>query len=195
MATRANTKQPRQATRSKSSNPARSAAAISFELLAPYNEKVALLGSWNDWQPTPLNRDEHGVWQAEVPLADGDYEYKFQVVSKSYFAVGEILTVADPKALEHTLDNHENSIVRVRNGQRLTVTHAWQHDEQPLPSNEQLIIYELHVGDFRGGPGDERQERGTFAGVIAKLDYLADLGINAIELMPVNEFPGHHNWG
>ena len=50
-----------------------------------------------------------------------------------------------------------------------------------------LIIYELHTGTF--------SPEGTFNGLISKLDYLAGLGINAIELMPVAQFPGTRNWG
>lgn len=51
----------------------------------------------------------------------------------------------------------------------------------------ELIIYELHVGTF--------SERGSFAGVIDRLPYLRDLGVTAIELMPVAQFPGARNWG
>ncbi|KAJ3295632.1 hypothetical protein HK104_002437, partial [Borealophlyctis nickersoniae] len=49
------------------------------------------------------------------------------------------------------------------------------------------VIYELHVGTFT--------EKGTFEGVIEKLDYLVELGIDAIELLPCNSFPGQWNWG
>jgi maltooligosyltrehalose trehalohydrolase len=49
------------------------------------------------------------------------------------------------------------------------------------------IFYELHIGTFT--------PEGTFAGAIAKLDHLKDLGITAVELMPVGEFPGARNWG
>ena len=52
---------------------------------------------------------------------------------------------------------------------------------------EEAIIYELHVGTFT--------PEGTFAGVQQKLDYLVDLGVTAIELMPVADFPGARNWG
>ena len=52
---------------------------------------------------------------------------------------------------------------------------------------EDLIIYELHVGTFT--------PEGTFDAIIPRLSALADLGINAIELMPVSEFPGRRNWG
>jgi malto-oligosyltrehalose trehalohydrolase len=52
---------------------------------------------------------------------------------------------------------------------------------------DEAVIYELHVGTF--------SPEGTFAGVEAKLDYLAGLGVTAIELMPLASFPGERNWG
>jgi 1,4-alpha-glucan branching enzyme len=52
----------------------------------------------------------------------------------------------------------------------------------------------VHVGDFSGGEAD-RYVRGKYKHVVEKLDYLADLGVNAIELMPVKEYPGDHSWG
>ncbi|MDX1992588.1 MAG: alpha-amylase family glycosyl hydrolase [bacterium] len=168
---------------------------VPFEILAPYNKDVMLLGSWNQWKPVPMQRGDDGIWRLEVPLEDGEYQYKFQMVSLSYFAEGQTVQVADPKALQFTLDSRENSIVRVKGSQRVTTTYEWQHDDKPLPSNDELIIYEMHVGDFRGGPGDTDDKQGTFQRVIEKLNYLVDLGVNAIELMPVNEFPGHHAWG
>jgi maltooligosyltrehalose trehalohydrolase len=52
---------------------------------------------------------------------------------------------------------------------------------------EDYVIYELHVGVFT--------EAGTFDAAIARLDYLVELGITAVELMPVAQFPGKRNWG
>jgi len=59
---------------------------------------------------------------------------------------------------------------------------AWKG--RPL---DEFLLYELHVGTFTG--------EGTFEAVISLLDYLLDLGITAIELMPVAQFPGERNWG
>ncbi|ARO89076.1 malto-oligosyltrehalose trehalohydrolase [Nitrosospira lacus] len=52
---------------------------------------------------------------------------------------------------------------------------------------EEAVIYELHIGTFSPG--------GTFAGVMERLDHLAELGVTALELMPVADFPGTRNWG
>ncbi len=64
---------------------------------------------------------------------------------------------------------------------------AWSDDGWRgfhLPS---AVIYELHVGTF--------SPEGTFDGAIARLDHLVDLGVTAVELLPVAEFPGTRNWG
>ncbi|MDQ6861838.1 MAG: malto-oligosyltrehalose trehalohydrolase [Verrucomicrobiota bacterium] len=60
--------------------------------------------------------------------------------------------------------------------------HAWQ-----APPYSELIIYELHIGTFT--------EAGTFAAALAKLPQLVELGVNAIEIMPLADFPGARNWG
>jgi 1,4-alpha-glucan branching enzyme len=52
---------------------------------------------------------------------------------------------------------------------------------------EECVIYELHIGAFT--------QEGTFRSAIERLDYLAGLGITAIEIMPVADFPGSRNWG
>lgn len=170
--------------------PGRKTQPTSFKLFAPYNERVSLLGSWNDWKPIPMERDERGVWWVDVPLDDGEYEYKFEVVSLSPFASGKVVYVADPEAMRFTLDSHENSLITVKKGKPVGVTYKWKHNDVPLPNNHELIIYEMHIGDF-----NQKNGIGTFKSAIEKLDYLAELGINAVELMPVNEFPGHHSWG
>jgi malto-oligosyltrehalose trehalohydrolase len=63
----------------------------------------------------------------------------------------------------------------------------WQDDDWSGRPWEETIVYELHVGTF--------SPAGTFAGVAERLDYLAGLGVTAIELMPVADFPGKRGWG
>jgi len=64
---------------------------------------------------------------------------------------------------------------------------AWSDQDWTGLPLEDYVLYELHIGTFT--------PEGTFEGVIGKLPYLRDLGITAIELMPVAEFPGGRNWG
>jgi maltooligosyltrehalose trehalohydrolase len=64
---------------------------------------------------------------------------------------------------------------------------AWQHASWAPPDPDRIVLYELHVGTF--------SPEGTFAGAAARLEHLANLGVTAVELMPVADFPGTHNWG
>ncbi|WP_243372196.1 malto-oligosyltrehalose trehalohydrolase [Geotalea sp. SG265] len=65
--------------------------------------------------------------------------------------------------------------------------YSWQdRGWQGIPLDK-YVIYELHVGVF--------SNEGTFAAVIPRLDYLKDLGVTAVEIMPVGQFPGNRNWG
>ena len=164
---------------------------ISFQLLAPNNPEVKLIGSWNQWQAQTMCRHDDGYWRCQLPLDDGDYEYLFEVVSCTPSLQGKRVRVPDPCALEWTAD--EKTRLHIHNGERFLFDYAWQHDDVPLPPNEQLIIYELHVGDFTATENSKTGEytAGTLRGVIEKLDYLVELGINAIELMPlVATIPG-----
>jgi maltooligosyltrehalose trehalohydrolase len=63
----------------------------------------------------------------------------------------------------------------------------WQDADWRGRPWEEAVIYELHVGAF--------SSYGTFAGACERLDYLADLGVTALELMPLSDFPGKRNWG
>lgn len=64
----------------------------------------------------------------------------------------------------------------------------WGKERQPLIPMEDLVIYELHVRGFTRHPSSNVKHPGTFAGVMEKIPYLKELGINAVELMPVFEF-------
>jgi maltooligosyltrehalose trehalohydrolase len=63
----------------------------------------------------------------------------------------------------------------------------WSDDGWPGVSLDELVLYELHVGTF--------SEEGTFAGIVPRLRGLRELGVTAIELMPVATFPGERGWG
>jgi 1,4-alpha-glucan branching enzyme len=172
------------------------ASAIEFSLFAPYNEAASLVGAFSNWEEIPMKKGKDGFFRVSVDLEDGTYEYKFKVRSKSwFFEPDEWVTVTDPYATNiNGNSSEENGIVQIKDGERIVDTYVWQNDDHPLPADHELVIYELHVADFSGGEPD-KYTRGRYKDVIDKLDYLCELGINAIELMPVKEYPGSYSWG
>lgn len=172
------------------------AKPIEFNLFAPYNKGAALIGSFSDWQEIPMKRGDDGYFRTSVELEDGVYKYKFRVQSNSWFFEPEQwVDVTDPCATDiDELSGKDDGVIHIKDGERITDTYLWQHDDKPLPADQELVIYELHVGDFSGGE-DDPYARGKYKHVIEKLDYLCELGINAIELMPLKEYPGDYSWG
>jgi len=169
-------------------------SSIEFSLFAPYNAKAALKGDFSDWNEISMEKTEDGTFHTQVDLADGTYHYVFKVQSKSWFFDPDTwVEIIDPYATAID-DANQNGVIRLKEGERIVDTYVWQHDDKPLPGNHELVIYEMHVGDFSGGEPDD-DPRGKFQHVVEKLDYLAELGINAVELMPIQEFPGDRSWG
>lgn len=168
--------------------------SIEFQLFAPYNKEAALVGCFSDWEPIPMEKDDRGYFRTQVELEDGTYQYKFRVRSRSwFFEPDQWVEIVDPYATD--IDNPtQNGIIRIKDGEKIVDTYVWKHDDKPLPADRELVIYEMHVGDFSGGE-DDPHARGQYKHVVEKLDYLCELGVNAIELMPVKEYPGDHSWG
>ncbi|CAF3325386.1 unnamed protein product [Rotaria socialis] len=106
-------------------------------------------------------------------------------------------TFVDPYATdvdERGADDAEKAVgvLIIKNGKRIIDEYEWKYENCVLPRDEELVIYELHVGDFSGGE-DDSNARGTFKNVKNKIEYLKALGVNAIELMPIKEYPGNHS--
>lgn len=168
--------------------------SIEFKLFAPYNKEAALIGSFSNWEAIPMEKDDKGYFRTKVELEDGSYQYKFRIRSKSwFFEPDQLVDVIDPYATDVDEPN-QNGVIRIKNGRKIVDTYVWQHDDKPLSPDRELVIYEMHISDFSGGE-DDPNPRGTYKHVIEKLDYLCELGINAIELMPLKEYPGDYSWG
>ncbi|WP_417566900.1 malto-oligosyltrehalose trehalohydrolase [Marinobacter sp.] len=103
------------------------------------------------------------------------------VGSLYYFRIDEDVLVPDPASRFQPGDVHGPSEVVD------PAAWAWRNPGWCGRPWEEAIIYELHVGCFT--------REGNFAAAMDKLDYLVELGITAIELMPVADFPGSRNWG
>lgn len=167
--------------------------SIEFKLLAPYNKAATLIGSFSDWQEIPMQKDEEGYFHTSVDLDDGVYQYKFRIQSKNEHQLDQWVDINDPYVKEIDYATR-NGVVRIKEGKRIIDTYVWHHDDKPLPQNHELVIYEVLIPDFCSCEA-AAGKRGNYQNTIEKLDYLRDLGINAIELMPVNETPGEYSWG
>ncbi|RAU82697.1 malto-oligosyltrehalose trehalohydrolase [Pontibacter arcticus] len=146
---------------------------VTFTVWAPEAEKVEVLLSKPEKKTITLQREAFGYWTGLAEDAKPGAKYKYKL--------NDDKERPDPASQFQPDDVHEASEV---------VDHtsfSWTDENWQAPPLEQLIIYELHVGTF--------SEEGTFEGVINKLPELKDLGITAIELMPIAQFPGSRNWG
>lgn len=122
----------------------------------------------------PMTEGEGGWWSAEVEKATVGTDYAFRID-------GEGPSVPDPRSLWQPEGVHGPS--RVLDHSAFSWTDKnWQ--ARPLAS---AVLYELHIGTFT--------PEGTFASAIEKLDYLVELGITHVELLPVASFPGARGWG
>jgi 1,4-alpha-glucan branching enzyme len=124
-----------------------------------------------------------GYWYAEVPGAGPAEHYQYAIQTAG--------TLLNPR-----VDPYAREIDDLR-GDRQAVVYDeaafdWGASDHQPPSTRELVIYEMHVGTFNELPG---QQVGNLADAIAKLPYLAHLGINAIELLPPSEFAGRMSWG
>ena len=156
-------------------------SGVSFCVWAPHAEKVSVVGSFNDWSPDadPMTPEDNGVWYRHVRRARSGDRYKYLLLGG-----GKRMYRVDPYARQ----------VDYAGGNAIVPGMEPNDDlgEFRMAPWHELVLYEIHVGTFhRRDPG----RPGNFYNVAEKLDYLCDLGVNAIELMPVAEFPFDFSWG
>jgi len=139
-----------------------------FRVWAPRAAEVALD---RDGALTPLEPAGHGVYGADIPAAPGtDYAY-----------------LVDGARLPDPCSRWQPDGLRGPSRVLDAGAFAWTDGGWRPPELRDLVLYELHVGTF--------SQEGTFEAAIPHLRPLRELGITAIELMPVAEFPGRHGWG
>ncbi|ATC65532.1 1,4-alpha-glucan branching protein [Nibricoccus aquaticus] len=164
--------------------PLSGSSGVAFRVWAPHADAVSVVGSFNDWDAAahPLAKEGSGNWYAAIPSAKPGDEYRFALKRGD-----DEFTRIDPRALRVT-NSIGNGVI-------------WQKPASPTsagakkftpPTLDQLVIYELHIGTFNTS---KETGPGTFASATEKLPYLRDLGINAVEVMPVAEFAGDFSWG
>ena len=166
-----------------------------------------VVGDFNNWtlsndEQSQMYRDDAaGCWWITLTGLDPTKEYAFQYYLGN--TGQDAIRVADPyarKVLDPDNDKYipastypenmtypEGAIGMVSVFRIQQETFNWQVTNFERPSLDNLVIYELLLRDFT--------ESGDITGAMAELDYLQSLGVNAIELMPVQEFDGNDSWG
>ena len=143
-----------------------------FTVWAPNASDIELvLESTN--QKIQMNRQKHGYWSLTLPEAGRGIRYKYRINQEESFP--------DPASLSQPDGVHGSSEVIS------LPDFEWEDQKWENIPFQDMIQYEMHTGTFT--------PEGTFDGICHQLDYLKDLGINTIELMPVAQFSGNRNWG
>lgn len=143
-----------------------------LRIWAPEIEKVQLYIPGKELF-ADLQYNHPGYWSLQTNVIEPGDDYQICLDEEQF--------LADPASLHQPYGVHGAS--RAFD----TDLFNWQDNEWRNPELKDYIIYELHTGTF--------SQEGNFEGLIAKIEYLKDLGINAIEIMPVAQFPGERNWG
>ena len=90
-------------------------------------------------------------------------------------------------------DHHDKDDIYPHRGQVMIDDFDWEGDKPLNIPIEDLVVYEMHVRGFTQHPSSKVKSPGTFAGLVEKIPYLKDLGVNCIELMPIFEFDEFEN--
>lgn len=144
---------------------------VTFRLWAPLQDSVKL--RIGDDAPKQMVRDEEGWHHHNQRDVSPGTLYKF--------VLGDGLEIPDPASRFQPQDVHGPSeLVNLSAFQ-------WQYHEWLGRPWEEIVIYELHIGTFT--------KEGTFLSAIERLDHLKNLGITAIQIMPLSDFPGDYGWG
>ncbi len=168
-------------------------------LWAPFKNTVHVIGDFNNWTPSSrsrMKRDGDYFWLDITGLTPGK-EYPFQYLVDGHLKIADPYTekTSDPQDVEITKITYPD-LIPYPAGKTEGIASVLQTNQQPYKwqitsyaaaDPDTMIVYECHVRDF--------DSMHSYAAVINHLDYLKTLGVNVLELMPVNEFVGNSSWG
>lgn len=175
---------------------------VGLALIAPGKNYVHVIGSFNDYQihdDYVMNKDTENdelFWIELTGLNAGEI-YTFQYRTNDNIKVADpyspiVLSPYDDQWIESS--TYPN-IPTYPSGQDFEVSvfqtnqtsYSWQVEDFEKPAMEDLIVYEVLIRDFT--------EEKNFQSLIDRIDYIKNLNVNAIELMPIMEFDGNQSWG
>ncbi|MFN4244978.1 MAG: alpha-amylase family glycosyl hydrolase [Brevinematia bacterium] len=163
-----------------------------FLFYGPNLRRVWVVGDFSSWNKVSMYLSKDRVWWwAIVSNTSPGQKYKFVIEKYNDLSLHWI---SDPAAKKNVYSPGMDTI----GNESIIVDHSsysWQSVSWQRPGYEYPIIYQIHIRTFyTNGPGDY-YGWGTFETAIKKFDYLTNLGITAIEPLPINEFAGDQSWG
>ncbi len=175
---------------------------VILSLFAPYKDYIYVIGDFNDWMVDSgyymkLTPDSNRYWLQIDDLVPSK-EYIFQYFIDGYIRVGDSYAdkTSDPDHDKYISNETYPNLIEYPEGKTTAVAtvlqtnqeeYQWQINNFEPPEITDLVIYELLIRDFT--------TQHTYQALTDTLGYLERLGVNAIELMPVNEFEGNISWG
>ena len=160
---------------------------VTFRVWSMFADSVSVVGDFNDWSPsaTPMAREgTSNYWSVDVPGALAGQAYKFYLPNAS--KPGRDPHRMDPyvSAVKTDAQGNMNGVVAARD-------QAYNAGSYSTPPWNEAVIYELHIPTFNAADGSA----GTFDTAMMRLPELVQLGVNAIEIMPLGEFSGSASTG
>lgn len=159
---------------------------VTFALYAPGKKFISLVGDFNDWDPEAdrMHRAPDGSWWITRALEPGTHLYQYNIEGAR--------RLGDPYARQvYWINEHWQKGWKPHHARTVLEVGAepfeWTATDYQRPSLDELVIYELYIHDLAPNEG--------FEGVIDRLDYIADLGFNAVEPLPWHPWPGLESWG
>lgn len=186
---------------------------VTFCLAAPNKKSAMIIASWDDFVPLNENvmkyqdvDDVRYFWTTTTKALDPDEQYLYYYYVDAKYKVGDpyaklVLDPSNDKYISESVypdmpqyPSDKVSDVSIAVYHENINKYDWKVRNFKGPAKNDLMIYELLFRDFTGTEG-KANANGTVRAAIEKIPYLKRLGINAVELLPINEFNGNNSWG
>ena len=184
---------------------------VTFCLAAPGKNSVVIVPSWDDYQVLDKNIMQYQDYNGQRYFFTTVSGLKDDVWYPYYYIVDATVKCADPYANlvldcysdkwldksiwpdmpQYPYDKFDDTMLAVYRGD---LNGSYKFTDFTIPNHRNLIIYEMLFRDFTGTDG-KADANGTYRKAIAKIPYLKELGVNAVELLPIMEFNGNNSWG
>lgn len=160
-----------------------------FRVFAPNAQKISVIGDFNGWQETPMEKIFNGhFWECIVPDILEGSRYKYRI----YKYDGKFIDHSDPYGFYSEVRPQTASIVYKLDNQNIFQDKNWIA-KRTILKNQPMNIYEIHLGSWKRKTDNSLYSYKELADIL--IPYLKEYGYNFVELMPLSEHPCDESWG